>query len=507
MRVNKRLAAFANLAFGSARAVTIVVTGLVMVPLYLRFFDLSLYGAWLASGNIVALISMFGGGLSGVVTQKLAVSYGGGEREQFARIASSGIAIAVMIAGFVAAAGMALSFWVAGLLTDSPDARLSVARAMALAAVGSGLEIVGHNFQALAQAWQRTVVPGILGLTAQVALVVGILIGLHQGFGVAALGFGQLMMAFTWLLGEASYCFFLWRRLRLPRPGVDMAQVVEIWREARNVVLAQIAEAISSRTEALVAALAVSTTASAVLVLTGRVIDAVRMFLVPLGSSVFAGVAHLSRDPVADHRRRVLSEILTVSAVTSGLGLGLALGFTEPILALWVGADKYGGPLLLLLIIASALLSIRREIFLWILFAQGRIRETARLRLTESIVRLPLLVLLAWTLGLPGIPLAGVLVTGIFATALGRLLAREIALPLGETFRPGLVGLSVALAAGLACFWFLPGFDTWHGLGAAVATFGVVVVALSWWLDHGWRAACWKLREHLRWRPRATSAA
>jgi uncharacterized membrane protein len=55
---SKRRAAVANYAFGLGQAAFVAVTGIVLVPMYLSHMSLAMYGAWLATGNIITLISV-----------------------------------------------------------------------------------------------------------------------------------------------------------------------------------------------------------------------------------------------------------------------------------------------------------------------------------------------------------------------------------------------------------------------------------------------------------------
>jgi len=72
-----------------------------MIPPYLRKFDAATYSAWLASGNLIALISIFESGLSGVITQRLSAAYSQGGSREFARIAGAGIFFASVMSTVV----------------------------------------------------------------------------------------------------------------------------------------------------------------------------------------------------------------------------------------------------------------------------------------------------------------------------------------------------------------------------------------------------------------------
>ncbi len=495
--INKRVTAVVNLVFGSARTIVAVITGLFLVPLYLRFFGLSLYGAWLASGNVLSLISMAGAGLSGILTQRLSTCYASREDEQFALTAGSGLVLAASIGMVVAAAGSSASYLISSMLGVTGGERIALTWSIVFASCSSGLAILTQCVEALAMAWQRTLVSGFVNLISQAAWVVGIVVPLYFGWGVAALGFGRLMLWAVCFTGMSGYCWYTWRRLGHPRPRVTGAAIRQIWGQAGTLLIGQVAEVMGSRLEALVAALTVSTTASAVLVLTGRVVEAARTFITPVGSAVFAGVAHLSTDIRSENSRRVLREIFAVSAVVSGIGFGLALAFTKPVLLLWIGSQAKPSTLLLALIASSVLLAERKSLLQYVLIAVGRVRDTSRLLIAESLLRVVLLATLAPTLGLVGIPLAACIGAATIVFLMSRAVVQTTEQPIRSVLTPGLAGLSATLIPASLYLALAPLPGSWFVLASFGAIGAMTMLGLSLF-DPLWRAALRKVTHALR---------
>ena len=63
-----------------------IVSGIILIPLYLKFIPLDLYGAWLATGNILAWITIIDPGLSSVMQQKIAVAFGSKKKDEVSQI-------------------------------------------------------------------------------------------------------------------------------------------------------------------------------------------------------------------------------------------------------------------------------------------------------------------------------------------------------------------------------------------------------------------------------------
>ncbi len=77
--VSRTRGAVVNLASSYLGTAVGMVRGLLLVPLYLRSFDLGVYGAWLASGNVLSLVGALEGGLTLVYAQQIAFAQAGRE--------------------------------------------------------------------------------------------------------------------------------------------------------------------------------------------------------------------------------------------------------------------------------------------------------------------------------------------------------------------------------------------------------------------------------------------
>ena len=47
-----------NYIFNSINAIIVIINGIVMVPIYFHYMSVSTYGAWLATGNVVAMLGL-----------------------------------------------------------------------------------------------------------------------------------------------------------------------------------------------------------------------------------------------------------------------------------------------------------------------------------------------------------------------------------------------------------------------------------------------------------------
>ena len=75
-----------NYLFNSINAIIVIINGIVMVPIYFHYMSVSTYGAWLATGNMVAMLGLLESGFSSVITQKMAAAIGANDTKKFANL-------------------------------------------------------------------------------------------------------------------------------------------------------------------------------------------------------------------------------------------------------------------------------------------------------------------------------------------------------------------------------------------------------------------------------------
>ena len=107
--MNTYKASIYNYLFNSINAIIVIINGIVMVPIYFRYMSISTYGAWLATGNMVAMLGLLESGFSSVITQKMAVVIGSNNNEKYARLAGANIVTAIVLALLIIFLGLCIS--------------------------------------------------------------------------------------------------------------------------------------------------------------------------------------------------------------------------------------------------------------------------------------------------------------------------------------------------------------------------------------------------------------
>ena len=129
-----------NLLFNYAQTAFLIVYNVVLTPLYLRYIPEMTFGVWLATGNLVAWLSLVDPGLNAVIQQRIAAAYASGDNPAVSRLRTHSYMLSVLLATAVAAIGMAAIPWVSQFVTRLAFERPSdVMAAYCFACVGTAV--------------------------------------------------------------------------------------------------------------------------------------------------------------------------------------------------------------------------------------------------------------------------------------------------------------------------------------------------------------------------------
>ena len=490
------LSSYVSAAFG-------VLTNLILVPVYLHYFSLETYGAWLASGGVVFMLSILDGGLSTIVLQRLSASAGANDAAALARVAGSGWLLNACICALMMLAGLLLAPHVPGWINAAPADAAALQRGFVYAACGTALSLAQANLLYFAQARLRT---GFIVFTTSCALVGGLLgtLGaLWQGLGVTALGVAILARGSTGFALALGYTSLMWRRAGLPVPTPQWEETQMQLRLMVPAFLGRTGVALLYYGEPSIVSAYLGPSAAAVLSLTNKAFGVCLMLLNPLAGGAMAGIAHLAKSEGKARTTAVVRELCTLSGTGSALLLGMALALNQPFLQAWVGGVSYGGLGLSAMLCVTAALVHRLNLLGAVVPALGIIGPSSLGTGVQGVLQVGLLALLLPRLGLVGMPLS-TFCAGLLTNAwwFPWLLSRYFEIPWRQGARLAAaggitlaVGLSAGLLLALGLAGILPAVGSWGAfVGLGVAGAGVVLgcvwlqsLEARQWVVWGWR--------------------
>jgi len=412
---SRRSAAYVTLIGGYINIGVVIVQGLLLVPLYLKYIGPQLYGAWLGSGNTIGWLAVIDLGLASLMIQRMGFAHGRGDRSLVSQYLTTGLLTQLALVTILFVGAVAISSWIPGLMGIEGTDSDVLAGCIVLAGVASGLNILNNSVTGFAMALQRTLVMSVVALTGAV-VGIGVTISLLLlGLGLWALPLGWVARNGSALIGNAIYAASLYRsEVRVPLQ-LNRQVLRDFGTISPVMFLAKLGGAFAERSEAALIAIFVQPELTTVYVLTRRTADVVKLILDRFGAATFAGFANLIGTGQKTRASGVYQEIMDLFAPIAVLLIILYLSANQTFMSLWVGPELFGGQLLTTLIGLSVLVATGSNLINYLYGATGQIARGSLILFVEGFLRLGLMTLLLWWVNLPGLPVATIL-TGTIAS-------------------------------------------------------------------------------------------
>lgn len=426
--MSKVNAAIYNIATQGSNFLLTLVLGVILVPLYLQHFGLDVYGAWLASGNIIALLGVLESGLALVLTQKLAEAHHNNDPDFFS-IFINGTLIFSLIAICILLIGVLLLPYIPKIVQVPILHSTNLIWGILFSIFATVITVLMSPFGIIPQVYLKTFLPGIFSLIGNIFSAITVIIALKLGSGVASIGLGYLVRAVIIFLGNFIYSIQLLKNMQYKKYRIDKNKILQLFKEILIPFASRSAIALSNNTQNLIIAAFISPTLTAIYDLTSKVTIMLKSLTNIISISTFGGFSLTFADKDRNKLLNTVSKFLLIYSIPMSLFYGFSLIFTPIILKYWVGISKFGGYDLLIFIVLSAIASDNLSLSNMFAWSSGFYKKGAIFDIINVIIYLILVIIFVNILSYKGIPLASFFST-IFILV---LFYKNILLKLGLT--------------------------------------------------------------------------
>ncbi len=480
-RAKRKQAVILHTLGGWTTNVILIVQGLVMVPLYLNFLGERLYGFWLASGGILAWLSMVNVGAGAITQQRCAAAHGRKDLRGVADYFWHGLVITAGVLILFAAGLVFLGFNFAQWLGVDPEYRAVIRDCFFLAGVGSVLGFANSYLAAFAAGLQRNYVPLFGQALGDVLCLAVMLVGLVVlRLGLYSLAIGMIVKAVVPLLANLAHTVLI-----VASTGVGARWSKTVFQDYLKTSPALLASksmgVFATNLPQILIARWIGPEATVAYSVTLRVLRILQNFINHGLGGLYAAFSHFFHDPEVDPKRQLhLARRAAWSYILlAGTSLLLFTVFNHGFVALWTSETHFAGQLFTALAATAMFLDVRSNFLAGLGGATGRIREAQIVKMGEYVVFALFIPAGLFSLGLVGIPVARIL-AALAAQAWLRRVVESSGPVLGEALRPiywTWLPLSLLL---LSVSAFSPFFliDRWPPFILACSAASVPVVAV-----------------------------
>jgi O-antigen/teichoic acid export membrane protein len=371
--------------------------------------DASLYGAWLASGNVVAYLGLFDLGMADALKQRVAFTYGKQDFHMLSQAIWTGLAtilalsLVATILGILFAGSVGLVLRVGseqqGVLTDS----------LKIVVAAAGLSIAASGMQAVLAGLHRPLIAGSAGLVATFAGIAITIILLEEGYGLLSIAIGVFLRAGVTFLATIIGVAVIVSRT-LPKNGAKVSRFelratlrASSWSFASNIAFVA-----STQSDALIVATILSPLDATRYVLTKRAAEMVQMICFRIPAATLPSIAHLAGSGDTASLARLSRSVVATTAALGALGLGGVIALNKTFVSAWVGLAFFAGDAVSLLAALAGFLGTFCAALNSNIYAAGNVKQAALLSILDAAARLSLSVLFGRAFGLNGLASAAV---------------------------------------------------------------------------------------------------
>lgn len=474
---SRKKATVTNLIYQYSSLILTIIRGLLLVPLYLKFIDIKLYGAWLATGNVVTWLALMDPGLNELLRQQVAKFYGKEDLSSLGKTIGTGWTVMAVLSIITVVIGWVLSTVVPSLFLDESKLISELGISIFLASIGAALVFFSGSPGAVLQGFQRSdrfaaiyVVSWVLGITSTIILLV-------KGFGLISLPLGSVLSGVVMSLGYSSDMLYFARK----RLHIRLKWCTEYLNDIKSLVgatfLLQASRILTRNCDEFLIGIFLGPEVVPIVAFSKRLWDVALMFGQRVSVAFMPGLAHLWGEGDRKKVAAVAVKMLCVTLWLCGIEAAIILGFNKSFLSLWVGSQFFAGHSFNIMLALSVLVYVYIYAISQVLYAADDIKGPAIAGVIQSLLRAAMVVGLLFYVGILALPIStlisSVLMLGIYFR---KRFSQRLDLARPNCERSGILSIVVGMSLGLLGAYTL-NLTKWLDLTVCVIA-GTIITSL-----------------------------
>ncbi len=387
---SRRKATVWSLVFDYGALALSIVRNLALVPLYLHFIDLELYGAWLATGATLAVMFVSDFGLLGVVVQRTGSAYGARDFQRLGRIIGTSFFITAGLAAAISILTTSMAPYISSLM-GLHGADAEVMRSCFLIVIAASIfNLFGLFAQEVLKSLQKPFGPGIFKLLSELLGIGATVVLILQGAGLYSLAGGIAVRGLTTSVGNLTVGLLYCRRRLNLQLRLSWSTLQSMWEDSFYQFFTSIGLRIQTHSNQFLVGVMLGGKEAAIYGITAQAFITIRLFLGQIGFALRPSLAHLHGSGNPDRFKAIFIRMLQAYAIVGVMGMAGFLAFNRPFISLWLGLDKYGGDLLTILLAGLGLIGALTGALFATMSSRGEFPRICRTIWTATLVQIPL---------------------------------------------------------------------------------------------------------------------
>ena len=386
--------------------VVAVLNGIVIVPLYLKYIDLGLYGAWLATGNILIWLTMIDPGIGDVLTQKISASYAINNRREIGMQLGSSILLSFAVSIIVMFIGLGLIPFLENILNPATSIDIAILKkAFLYGTIGTATTLFGYFLagaivglqNAKAQGFVRSIW-GLLSFLIKIFLLI-------YGFGLLAIPYSALIGSIIYLILSSVLLLRIIRKERI-KFVFSYSHLVSFSNVFLYTFSSKMMSTIKNNIDLILIARFLKPEMVVAFDLTRRPIKLLYSFFSRPAAALVASFANLRGEENFKVLKNVTGKVVSLSVLGLVFIASGIIAFNEDLISLWIGKDFFLGQKFNIALSIFFMISTFSYILSNLTYSLGNIKGNSQIEIIRDSISLLTLLTFAYYFGMWGIIIA-----------------------------------------------------------------------------------------------------
>ncbi|MBC5992535.1 lipopolysaccharide biosynthesis protein [Pontibacter cellulosilyticus] len=184
-----------NLVFQYGYTITNIINSLVLLPVYIKFIDSNILGLWLATGNILAWITMSDPGIGDILQQKIAELKGEKKDSQIGATIGSGLLACMLVFIISILVGIIFYYFIDNILGEDVLIYNELRIAIIISIVSTSITLLSFGTAGINQGMHKSANVAISYISSNLLFLLINICLLYFEFGVVSIAIANLVRA------------------------------------------------------------------------------------------------------------------------------------------------------------------------------------------------------------------------------------------------------------------------------------------------------------------------
>lgn len=400
-----------HLFFQYSSIIISIINGIVIVPIYLHFINIELYGAWLATGNILVWITIIEPGIGDVLQQKIAFSYSQKDYITINKLIASGIIISLIISITAFLASLVIVNYIPAILKTSESLNSGeLLTAFKLIAISTCLTLFTFSLVGINQGFQNTFFSGIIYVVGQVVAIILNIILLYMNYGLISIALSRIAFSSIFLTGHLILLIYVTIKNKLT-PIFEKNFFIQFSKIFIYTFSGKLASTLINNIDLIIVSRYINAETVTMLELTRRPFKIFNSFIDRSTVALLPALSHLYGEQDYSKLKNLFTRYINIFFWIACLTTFGFIVFNKYLITLWLNKDVFLGNSLNILICLGIFLNSFSYNISNFTFSFGNIAGNNIITIVKSIVYVLFIYILTKGYGIWGIVLAPIIST------------------------------------------------------------------------------------------------